>query len=336
MYNLYIPTLCSLLNLGSINGPIIPVYGGLLNAMWHVVTDSREYAIKELNPTVMARPDALNNYEISEKIAKIFFDAGIPALTCITYKNNAVIKLDEKYFIVYPWIEGSVLKPNDLSKEHGEKIGAILAKMHRLAICVPELNKLQFNDLLANMHTDDYCSNLLDAACKTTLSFANDVSGLRNQIIILYQTYKESIHLLNNTVVISHGDLDPRNVLWTHNNNPIIIDWEAARTINPTQEALSVALDWSGLQVGVINFETFNALLKAYENAGGILDKNSSELAFDCLIGNWLNWLFYNIERSFNTTIHEDERSLGIDEVQKSLNILKFLVDNKKRIIEAL
>lgn len=43
--------------------------------------------------------------------------------------------------------------------------------------------------------------------------------------------------------VISHRDLDPKNVMWD-GMNPYLIDWEAAGPVNPYQEFLEVALYW--------------------------------------------------------------------------------------------
>jgi predicted Ser/Thr protein kinase len=38
--------------------------------------------------------------------------------------------------------------------------------------------------------------------------------------------------LLNKNTVVSHGDLDQKNVLWDKTGKPILIDWESACKIN--------------------------------------------------------------------------------------------------------
>ena len=47
---------------GSVRLPISPVPGGFLHRMYKVDTETGSFAVKHLNPNVMKRPDAMNNY----------------------------------------------------------------------------------------------------------------------------------------------------------------------------------------------------------------------------------------------------------------------------------
>ena len=54
------------LDLGEIETPILPVSGGLMHRMYKVVSEGHAYAVKALNPEILARPEARANYEKAE------------------------------------------------------------------------------------------------------------------------------------------------------------------------------------------------------------------------------------------------------------------------------
>lgn len=39
-------------------------------------------------------------------------------------------------------------------------------------------------------------------------------------------------------------------------------------------------------------------MIQTYSNSGGQLDKAVLEAAFNAVLGNWINWMVYNIERA--------------------------------------
>ena len=55
---------------------------------------------------------------------------------------------------------------------------------------------------------------------------------------------KQVQEVLSQNLVISHRDLDPKNVLW-HGEEALVIDWEAAGYVNPYQELLEVINYWA-------------------------------------------------------------------------------------------
>jgi thiamine kinase-like enzyme len=131
---------------------------------------------------------------------------------------------------------------------------------------------------------------------------------------------QEAREILSQCAVISHGDLDQKNVLWSAGGEPILIDWESARRMNPTHEAILVALDWSGITTG-FEFPLFEKFMTAYRHAGGLVDNDALQSAFDCVQGDWLNWLMFNVGRSFDLEDTE-RRSLGAEQVDLALSTL--------------
>ena len=76
------------LSLGKILPPVTPVSGGLMHRMYRVNTSDRSYAVKHLNPEIMTRPDAMENYRKAETLEKIIGDAGIPVVAALTINGR--------------------------------------------------------------------------------------------------------------------------------------------------------------------------------------------------------------------------------------------------------
>ena len=67
---------CKKYNLGEVYN-ILKLSGGLMHKMFKVETEKGIYCIKILNPEVMSRKDAYNNFVISESISNLAKDSGI-------------------------------------------------------------------------------------------------------------------------------------------------------------------------------------------------------------------------------------------------------------------
>lgn len=133
---LQIANLCKLYNLGK---PIsIPrrVYGGLLHIMWHVNTDKGSYAIKQLSDKIDLNNDIIvQNYELSENVARKFSAQGIPAVCALKNYNDEYLSIIDKFgFLVYPWVEATAIPEDQISEHHASQIAAILAKMHLMRL----------------------------------------------------------------------------------------------------------------------------------------------------------------------------------------------------------
>ena len=128
---------------------------------------------------------------------------------------------------------------------------------------------------------------------------------------------------LSEKLVVSHRDLDLPNILWDTNNTPIIIDWESSGIVNPCEELLEAAWDWSGGQE-YFDEAKFNCFINTYkENGGDIKDLNKA------IYSNFKNksgWLEYNLKRVCKLEcIDEEEEKLGEKEVLRVINeIIEF------------
>ncbi|WP_235439599.1 hypothetical protein [Paenibacillus sp. DMB20] len=104
-YNLHFEKLCNTLDLGELIKPPEAISGGLLHRMFAIETSIGKYAVKALNPQIMARPTALNNFIKSERIVSIASNH-IPAQPAKIYKGALLQNIDNQFYIVLTGLKG--------------------------------------------------------------------------------------------------------------------------------------------------------------------------------------------------------------------------------------
>lgn len=308
--NLQLANLCKLYNLGKPISMPRRVYGGLLHIMWHVNTDKGSYAIKQLSDKIDLNNDiVVQNYELSENIACTFVAQGIPAVCALKNDDGEYLSIIDKLgFLVYPWIEATAISEGQISEHHASQIAAILAKMHLMRLEVPNMPEFKFD-----VFTSSGLVELISTSAKDNCSFAKDLQKASSDLVAINDAYIDAISFLKSDEIVSHGDIDPKNVLWDNSGNPVLIDWESARKLNPTYEIINASLDWSGI-TKEFNKRLFSEMIVAYRQAGGIVEPSSIEAAFYGALGNWMNWMVYNIKRSYNAKYLE-QKTIGAEQV---------------------
>ena len=76
----------------------------------------------------------------------------------------------------------------------------------------------------------------------------------------------------------------------------------------------------------------FQAFLQGYKNAGGELPTDWETL-FDCNNGR-LEWLEYNIKRVLGIDCGDDEKEIGIEQVEETIQQIIYYFEMKKLILE--
>lgn len=288
------------------------VHGGLLHIMWRLDTDKGSYAVKQLSKDISLKNEqVIKNYELSEKIASRFVAQGIPGICAIAQSGKYLFMIDETGFLVYPWVNAKALDQHAVSEPHALKIATILAKMHCLNLDEPEITQPEFYT-----HTNQKILELLDKAEKFVCPFAPNLRKNQKNILAANEAYQNVIPILKTDIIVSHGDLDQKNVLWDSSNNPILIDWESACKINPTYDLINTAFYWSGI---TSNFDKdlFFKMIEAYQKAGGVINKDHIVAACYGAFG-WIGWLVYNIERSCDAG-ESEHKNVGVEQVNQTL-----------------
>lgn len=85
--------ICKEYNLGKLVSEPVTLTGGFLHKMYGIRTAKGKYAIKLLNPYVMKREDAKENYRIAEELEAVLENHAIPILPAMVFGNR---KMQEK------------------------------------------------------------------------------------------------------------------------------------------------------------------------------------------------------------------------------------------------
>nr|WP_260986977.1 aminoglycoside phosphotransferase family protein [Paenibacillus terrae] len=142
--------LCHALKLGELQSVPVPVTGGLLHKMYAVGSATGKYAVKALNPQIMTRPTAVNNYIMSERIAN-YAAKFIPALSAKKFDGESLQRLEDRYYLIFDWTSENSLKHGGIDTTHCEKMGDILAKLHRIDFSVLGIETPRFSIYFGGM-----------------------------------------------------------------------------------------------------------------------------------------------------------------------------------------
>lgn len=306
------------LGLGKLLSAPVPVKGGLLHRMEKVTCESGVYALKTLNPQIMKRPEAMANMLLSERIATALKET-VPLVHAIEQQGNYVHTLNGKHYMVYPWVEGRSIFFPEITKAHCARMGDILGRIHK-----------------ANVHV----SGAERGSAEEVQFDPGWICGLEK----LFQVISDEIPLLEKwereanqskkalsaCQVISHRDLDPKNVLW-QGNEPLLIDWEAAGYVNPYQEMMETAVYWADDGRGSLKEAHFKAFVAAYEQHIPLHCVDWQAVFAACFQGT-LGWLYYNIRRACGLeAADEGDRQTGREQVMVTIKVLKAM-ENKNAL----
>ena len=315
MSGVEINNLMETLKLGAVINEPVQVTGGLLHKMYRVSTDKGAYAVKVLNAEIMKRPVAVQNTVNSEKIATVF-RAIIPVVSALEIDGKQIHEMDGNYYMIFDWVEGESIFPPMITSENCYAIGEVLGKMHHAKLTVDGVAPEE--DDATMFAWDKYGQQLPEYIAE---DWANRFQEALPDIKAWNQAACDAQEVLAKTMVISHRDLDPKNVMW-NGRDPLIIDWEAAGYVNPYQELLEVINYWADDGKGGLLKEHFDALLNAYTQYVKLENVDWNPVFAGSYMG-MLGWLEYNIKRALGIeAATADEVQLGKEQVLCTIKAL--------------
>ena len=325
-YKLEFKDLCQTSQLGELLNVPESISGGLLHRMYAVETTKGKYAIKLLNPQIILRPTAMRNYINSEKIAN-FLSNNIPTLPAKKINGDVLQKVDNHFYLVFDWMEGESLKPYEINNIHCEKIGTILAEIHKA-----DFSELSItNDGFDNGQSTNWNYYLQKGKenssewVKLLLENLDNLSNWNSKAICASES-------LSSNMVISHRDLDSKNVMWNQ-YNPVLIDWESAGYIHPMQDLIETAIYWSENEKGDIDKPRFFSFISGYKKRYGELQADWRIVLANGFSGK-LGWLEYNLKRSlWIECTDEEEQQMGTIQVTETLNEIKHYADTILKLL---
>jgi len=315
--------LCSLYGLGDLLTLPRPVTGGLLHRLWEIETTSGHFAVKQLNSQIMQKLNIREAYRRSEQFAVEMIGAGIPTVTALnSMAHDTVQVIDDITVIVYQWVNGIALKPASVNAGQAYQIGQILGKIHTVPLETPYAASAFQDDIF------DW-ADLIASGEAQNISWSKSLRSALPLLIEWTTLCNAANSRLHASLVMSHRDLDPKNVLWADPRSPVVIDWEAVGLINPTLEVVTAALNWAGWPQIYPQELILTALFNGYRSVNHVAIDPQTKI--DALAGafNLLGWLEFNMRRSTDATNYsEPERMLGISETLLTFNGLKMLSEN--------
>lgn len=306
--------MCSAFTLGTALSEALAVAGGFSHRVWKLDTTVGTFAIKQLNPTVVARPGALDRYRATERVAVAFRDAGIPAVVAHDALGDPLRELDGTWWVAYPWVDGEPVPLSEVTEDHARAVGALLGQLHRCNVShagVPRqitraTSADQWRDLGTRSVGQPWSKQLTDALPLVISLSAEYVAAAEE--------------LRTEPVVVSHRDVVSENILWGRKTK-WLIDWEGAAWTNPFVELVAAAIDWSGYIEGRSDPQIFAAVLAGYR-AVAPFDAAQALRAVPVSSGSWLRWLAYNISRALGEASSAEDQQVGLGQTLSSLRAL--------------
>ncbi|WP_214811969.1 MULTISPECIES: phosphotransferase [unclassified Exiguobacterium] len=310
--------ICVLFDLGERTEDPRPLSGGFIHDMYGLRTTKGHYAVKCLNPQIMRRPDAFANFKNAEDFA-LLVGRHLSALPAKRIRGEAVQQIADEYFLIFDWVDGNLLSLKEIQPSHCNTIGTYLAGLHQLdAGMVPAV----VGTISHEWTTHLIRGQAIDAEWSVALSEITEALKVWNERAVRAEAF------LSNAWVMSHRDLDPKNVLWTK-NDLVVIDWESAGPIHPVLDVLETALYWSEDETGHLNKQKFQAFFSGYTTKNNLGDAKWSAV-IACSYSSKLDWLAYNISRTFSAD--KTERRIGTEQVKQTILDLKRHTDRMETL----
>ncbi len=288
--------LCQQLNLGALIEEPTQLYGGLMHKMYRIATEGGVYAVKCLNPHVMARPTAAANFAAAEELERKLEQTDLPLLPALTIDGRKMQKVGGTYCYLFPYFEGKALTEGDITPRHCAIVGEVLARLHGVERKTEPIQREILDFDWEGFPLTDEDQTLL----KQMQAAANDA-------------------VLPPLSTICHNDMDPKNVMW-NGTDCRVIDLECLGYGSPYLELLETALCWAGYESGEVDWARFSAFVDAYATHGGDVDTDwSAVYAANC---GRLAWLHYNLRRAAGEEGAE-ATALGTAEVTKTLACIR-------------
>ncbi len=293
--------------IGTVIEKPLPISGGLLHKMFKVSTGTNVYAVKWLNPSIMQRKAVIENMINSERIANAF-SKHLPVVAALNFQGHPILRFNNKYYMVFPWIAGSSIFPPSILGKNCYAIGNALGRIHHLNITIPEVKKDNNPSVIYDFQ------HFFDQGKEQDAGWADAYSHMIDKLVHWNKRANDANLILSEFMVISHRDLDPKNVMWDQ-GIPYFIDWEAAGYVNPYQELLEVLNYWADNGNGGLDKDKFIILFNAYRE-----HMNIKTVDWDCVLDSgyagMLGWLEYSFKRALGIeSTDEEEKVLGAEQI---------------------
>ncbi len=273
------------------------VAGGLTHRLLRVETQNAVFALKLWAPRATSDEAGRARLERGEVLAGMAARHGIPALAARSAHDGRFLQAIEGQWVsLYPWISGETLPPTAALPARCQIMGAHLGALHALKARFPDQE-----EPAPEAFEIGHFREITRRARQQNALLAERLESVLAELEAANALAMRAQCELRADWVTGHLDFDQKNVLW-RNERPTILDWENAKPIHPALEAMGAALSWAGQSAGAPQYESFAAFLNGYRDANA-LDVAALNRAVDGVLGKWIIWLEFNLQRLLDPQI---------------------------------
>jgi len=204
--------------------------------------------------------------------------AGLPAAGPVIAPDGSwLVDLTQGPVRVHRWVDGVRLKHSQIAVAEAGELGAVLARIHRFSIR-REVSGTALLPLWDPTSWDVYAREL------------QELRGLRPAMERLREVVRAGRSLVREPV-LSHGDLNVKNLLRRPDGVLLLLDWDSAGPVDPAMDAAATAAGLGGLMGTAPRPDVVGAFMRGYRDAGGELDEPDRRV-FAGLLNGLHGWLF--------------------------------------------
>ena len=307
--------MCERFSLGQTISEPVRLTGGLLHESWRLQTTTGFYVLKRLNPEIMRRPEARNNFKMSEDVA-MQASLYLAALPARRVNDQVVQTINGSDYLLFDWVEGETLSADQIRPTHARQIGVQLGRLHGLSVATTGFSQPDTSSMPIDWN------RYIEEGKRQQSDWLQLLVEEQEQLQRLERLALEAKLQLSEDWIVSHRDLDPKNVLWT-TNGPVLIDWESAGLIHRSVDVFETACYWSKRKDDTFDRDRFNAVLAGYTINQRLPDVDWLHV-IDISVQGKLDWLKFNLDRSLGKYgIPEAEQALGAEQVLLTIKELQ-------------
>ena len=279
-------------------GPVTgwsPVGGAWSNRVFRLEAAGRRYAVKEMrNP--WADPHWQQWLAESWVFEQRAMAAGVAAPrpvpdpasgSCLAWVSRRDPALGDAAVRVHHWVHGNPAGPGPVTADTARWAGQTLATLHGLRIRPRDRRLFP----VPNTETARRWPELAEAAQRSGAAWAHLLTAAAPAVAVIAEL-ATSAGYRPGQEVITHGDIDQKNLITTA-NGPVLCDWDLATPLVPRHELADVAMSLGCWE----NFAISRQVLRSYRQAGGDSTPiGPSDLGQPLMTG--LDWAVFNVERA--------------------------------------
>lgn len=271
------------------------------------------------------RDEILNSLIFSENIAcqlKHFTHC----ISALSGSNSYVLETKDHAIMLYPYTKGYIIDEKNIATNHLQSIAHALQAIHQAPITFDQdfaetkINKFK---LISEVIFDHSIWKWLNRLSTSKLILPKN--HLASEYLLKNRSRLVEHLLLMQSNCICHNDLKPKNVLWGHQDNFWIIDWETAGLFNKAVDFFDTLFAWS---TSYSNYKLTLDEQKAqiFITHYGTIELNSLDHIHNILLVKWYFWLGYCFSYFFSKKLFNKNYLWHIN---YSLAFIEFLLLQK-------